>query len=226
MTTSGLARPCIHPKCRDMDGNPWITTQVMCPGCRRRYLADLHALALDWIILNATLPARSRVVTGQRTRTGTRTFGHPAEWASDMCALIAQTFAWVEESVRHYTDGGPPPRRDRIVMSEATLIRRALPYLVNRLDRLVTFRDAEQAVIEITELHRQIRAGRGYVRIRRALPVPCPRCELVALGWEPGEGAEYITCGNCGHRIPQVEWGWFARVVLDEAIDAYDRAAG
>jgi hypothetical protein len=188
----------------------------VCPSCRRRYWRLLRWLGEDYLAVKATLPAPARRQAGGRyIAAKTRSYGHPAEWASDTAALIAYHLGWVEDDLREHLGDDPPPHPRTV---EAHRVDHALTYLTARFEALCTWPAALDSAVELVDLHALIRRGLGLARLVQRLPTPCPACDVAALVREVG----HITCVACGTVIREEHYPLYARIVIDEVIKAYD----
>lgn len=210
-------RPCVHPTCRDDDGNPRITQDTMCYPCRARYRKQLGWLVEDYVKLKTGMPQPERRA-GVKIHMTRTSYGHPAEWASYMCSEIAELLADAEAAVRaHHGDGRPVT-----LLSEAAVVNHAVMYLSPRFDTLCTFDDAARIADEIVALHRECRFGMGLVRLTEPISMPCPSCDAASLTKDVG----LITCSNCGREIPESEYPMLTRIALrwrlDDLVAAFD----
>lgn len=211
----------------------------------RRLRGTLYWLVQDWLMLSRQLPApvAERV---RRSSNARRAYGHPAEWASDEAALIAEVFwSWHDlvAELRGERRPHPPVVGGRRRRSEESMIREAYRYLDPRLDDLlesgwvlpVPYADADQwewtvaddAFDELFAMHGRIRARTGQTNVKQILPMPCPNsdCGLKALerviGMHTLDGRdrqEFVVCGACGYRVPEPNYRFLTRVLLDQVL--------
>lgn len=210
-----------------------------------RLRRTLYWLVQDWIMLSRQLPApvADRV---RRSGNARRTYGHPAEWASDEASLIAEVFwSWHdlvaemrgERRPHPYVVGGRRVRRDQAMIVDA------YHYLDPRLDDLLAagrilpvpyaradeweWDVADDAFDELFAMHGRIRARTGQSQVKQILPMPCPNseCGLKALerviGMHTVDGAdrqEFVVCGACGYRVPEANYRFLTRVLLDQVL--------
>lgn len=208
--------PCVYPNCRDIDGNPRLTFDLICPRCRRQYRRVLDWLLLDFVWLKANLPAPfhdsdSRPYQSPKAKS----FGHPAEWASMACTEIASALNWAEDGLRDHLKHSPgirPNARESIVVAHGH------KYLTAQFEALCTYPAAADTAVELADLHGKIRSQRGLTRRLQLLPTPCPVCDVAALVRDVGQ----IGCENCGKIIDEMHYDWFAGYVVDQILDAYD----
>lgn len=218
------ARPCLYPRCDDGTGNPTITTEGICDHCRRRYRRTLDGVVLDYVTLRATMPSgpvRTDTDTRQAPRSS-REPGHPAQWASDTCRRIADTLDDISDSLRDHLSHLPPPPRSN---AEGRRVDHAHATLVARFDDLCTYPGAEANAADVVTLSGQVRWGLGHGGTRRALPTPCPDCDIVPVFRTVRmDRSDTIECDACGRVIRDVEYGLYARMIVDELIAACDAA--
>jgi len=176
----------------------------------------LYALALDWYQLHTQLPTPPHHATTRRTPT--RTYGHPAEWASNKAAEIAAILHSWHDLLAEHRHETPPPGG-----SEQTRVVAAWRYLEPRCEHLTQL-VTEDDLKELPDLHHQIRNTLGYTQPRYTLPVPCPApdCGLRTLTRRVGIGHDLIICDHCGYTVLDDEHGhnyrWLVRVCLDTLI--------
>ena len=210
-------RPCIHPRCDDGTGNPYLTTQTMCDPCRAHYRRQFDWLIADYVTLKTTL-AKPAASTGTFTRAKNQSFGHPAEWASDMCHDIANMLNAAEDELREAVDAGPA----LYVIPEPVKVVNAQRFITPRWDLFCTFPNADEFVDAIGQTHAHIRSRMGLTRFVQKLPMPCPSCDVAALVRTVGQ----VTCGACDRVIREEDYPMLARIAataaLDDLVDAYD----
>jgi len=180
---------------------------------------DFYRLALDWIHLHTQLPTPAHT---QGRRAKTQEYGHPAQWASDKAAQIADLFhEWHDLMAEHRNETPPPPPTS----AEKIRVTRAWKYLEPRIEQLVTIVEAE-ALKEIPQLHHQIRNALGLNKPHEILPMPCPNshCGLKTMCRTINVGTDTIRCATCGYTVHDDPDGrnyqWLIRVCLDTLIDA------
>lgn len=207
-------RPCRYPDCADVDGNPKMTERGICDSCRRRY----RRLLFEWIpedylsLLSLPAPVRD----GDKVRSGTREYGHPAEWASDNKAAIAHLLNSAHDWLAGYR--GDPPAPERRV-SEQLRISRAITYLDGRFDALCTFPDAGAVCVEFVKLHRSIRVGLGFGRKVSYVPGPCPKCQVPRLYRVSLADNDQVDCRECGDTMSLAEYRAWTTVLVNDALD-------
>lgn len=177
---------------------------------------DFRRLTLDWAQLHLTLPTPPRKETVRRSTS--RVYGHPAEWASDTTAEIADLMhSWHGMVAEHRNE--TPPRGG----AEQRRVVDAWNYLEPRIEQLCQLVTRDD-LTEIGDLHRRIRHILGYDKVCWTLPVPCPSCELITLQRTAGM-RDFIACGNpeCSyivHDDPEGQnYKWLIRVCLSNLID-------
>lgn len=210
--------PCNHPQCHDLDGNPRLTTTIMCPGCQRRTRQTLDHLLLDYATLRTQYPTpTSNTPTRRAPR---REYGHPAEWASDTARHIADLLDLASEALRDHLGHLPPPPRQR---SETRVINHAYTTLTTRLTDFCTQPGATDTITELNDLHHRIRAMLGHTRQRTLLPAPCPTCGSIGVTRTVNnDRSDTIECEHCGRTISEAEYGLYARILIDDLLDQPD----
>lgn len=170
------------------------------------------------------------------------TSGHPAEWASDAAAQIADMlWSWSDliAEMRSETRPRPAvdPRSGRRLWLEADVVRKAYRYLTPRWGDVLargswdefsklptpwarhwTWVVEDEAFDELFDLSRRIRSGLGATRPREVLPLPCPssECGLLTLERHAGmAGREFIVCGACGYAVDEAQYPFLVRLMVD-----------
>lgn len=185
----------------------------------------LYWLALDWINLTTTLPTPPK--REQMRRSNTREYGHPAEWASDTAADIADKFtSWHDYLAEERGEKRPiigaivggRTFRSRVEKNqdERRRVVAAWKYLEPRCEQLVQMVDYED-LRELPELHHRVRSTLGHFMPKYTLPIPCPNeeCGLRTLVRVQGVGQDFISCDSCGYTIKEVHYPLLVRMTLD-----------
>lgn len=210
-------RPCIYPGCDRDNGDPALTAHGACEPCQHRYRRTIQNLVTYWAILHTTLPAPTAKPTPAAKKTR-KSYGHPAEWASDTAADIAAKLNWTHDALAEHLHDTPPPHDHA---PEHTRIRHAYRYLEPRIQQLVTMPGAQDAAEELAELHHKTRAALGQTRQRVWLKgVPCMACTTPALALIDDD---HVECGACDWTSSRQNLGLLARHAIDAMIDAYDQ---
>lgn len=199
--TSSIS-PCVYPGCRDLDGNPRLTTDTICEPSRGHYRRTLDRLREHWLVLHTLMPEPVRA-PGERVvvKQGEKVYGHPTEWASDQARAIARLFDDAHREVREYLRSPMPA----VGTGEEARIKAAAGFLDVRFDELCTYTHAASTADMFCRLDRGIRSGLGETVRRARVTIPCPSCDLLTLvrqdDVDSGGGVE---CRNpeCGHRAP------------------------
>lgn len=196
----------------------------------------LYWLALDWINLTTNLPTPPK--REQMRRSNTREYGHPAEWASDTAADIADKFtSWHDLLAEERQERRPitgvivgsgevrarrefHTRMER-VQDERRRVIAAWKYLEPRCEQLVELVDYED-LQELPELHHRVRSVLGHYMPKYTLPIPCPsdECGLRTLVRVQGVGQDFISCDSCGYTIKEVHYPLLVRMTLDAFLGA------
>ncbi len=192
----------------------------------------LYWLSQDWIHLNRTLPVPA---TGEGRQSNMRAYGHPAEWASDQCAKIADLMWNWHDLVadrRGETPPTPPTINGQRTRREQDIIVAAWRYLEPRIEEVlaetVPFTQLrvpyrwewaidDEAFQEIFDLHRHIRNRTGQSNAKTILPMPCPNydCGMLALVRAQGMAQDFVICGACGYTVPDTHYKLLTRILLD-----------
>jgi hypothetical protein len=200
--------PCVFPRCQDENGDPKLTDGTICQACRKHYRRLLGWLLEDYVHVHLTM-GHLDSVTGEKI-TATRTYGHPAEYASDLLARIAGTaFDW-EDGLRDYLKHTParPQKRQPRLMSDA------IGYAIAQFDTLCVYPAARDTASEAKELHGLCRSFLGFTGPIVHLDVPCPDCGLRTVTRKVGmDRSDVICCSNCGRSVNETEYGWWVKVV-------------
>lgn len=214
----GSVAPCVFPGCTDIEGNPRLVDSTICEPCRHKYRRTLNWLAMDFVHLKSTLPAPSMGSdSGARYESPkSKSFGHPAEWASMTCTEIAQALNWAEDGLRDHLEHTPGIHQ---YARESILVAHGYKYLLAQFDVLCVYPAAEDTAAELDELQRRIRSHLGLNKMRQWLPTPCPWCDTALLVRSVGQ----IDCEGCGKIIEEQFYGWFVGDILDKAIEKLER---
>lgn len=207
--------PCCYPGCRDANGDPELTTDVICMRSRNHYQRVLGWLLEDFALIRDTMP-KPVAHAGPKTRAGgSRTYGHPAEWASDKLREIADQLAGWEDALREHLGHDA----DAVGTNDLNRVNGAYHYLTNWFDQLCTFPAASDAATELDELHRGVRRALGGGPAAQHLPTPCPNCNLLALFRTTIVGIDdVIDCRSCGYKVPLDQYDFYTRLLLTEIL--------
>lgn len=171
---------------------------------------DLYRLALDWVYLHTHLPKPA--VTENGRRAPNRTYGHPAQWASDKKAEITRLFYGWHNSLALARNETPPTP----TAAEQTRVVKAWKYLEPRLEHLTTLIPQAAAFKPISDLHHQIAGALGFTaQTKQALPIPCPNCNLKTLA-RTISGDDNIRCEACRFNVNQNDYPALVQKVLEE----------
>lgn len=219
----GSIGPCLYPGCRDVDGNPRLTRDVICLPSRRHYWTIIDRLVLHYVLIRRDLPAPTPPPGERVMRVQTREYGHPREWASDTAREIADQLSEAHDGLAEYLSHDGPPWQGH---DEARRVVISHHYLTAWFDYLCVMPGAGDTAEALHDLDRQVRSGLGKTDPRRFLPVPCPNQECGLLGLvrtiDGGTGEDRVDCHGCGEVIPAERYSWWTRTLLDEMITAND----
>jgi len=206
--------PCVYPNCRDIDGNPELTDQTICPKCRRAFRGLIPRIVKQYALLRLDLPTPA-ATGGTRVKTSPEP-GHPAEWASDTARDIAAKLNETEDALRDHVGLIPAPHP---FTSEPGRVEHAYRTLTAHFDALCDSPGAATAAQELHDLHRSIRTRLGETSPRQHLPTPCPDCGLLTLSRFVGfDRSDRITCGNCRCVIRAEHYELYVRGVLTDLL--------
>lgn len=178
---------CVYPDCEE------TTLDVMCDSSRSRYRRILDLLVMDYAAIKHTMPLPTKAKVGI---TGNlRTYGHPAEGASDLTADIAGALNWIEDDLRNYLGHAPPPHPR---VEEHRLVRHAHRYLADRFHDLCTFPAALEAADEIVTLQRKCQAMIGHVQLPQRLKRRCQHCQQRSVMRTDNT----VWCDSCNSDTP------------------------
>lgn len=188
----------------------------MCARSRRHYWNRVQGLVALYAEIKTAMPSLTR---GEVSSSGTsKSFGHPAQWASDTAREIARLLNDLEDDLRDTLGHAPPPNEH--TTSEARMVDHAWKYISNRFDALCTHPAAGDLAQGVLDLHSRIRGAMGYRRRFRYLPgVPCRACDVVGyMVAGDGEGSDRITCEKCDAELPPQLVEFTIRTVSEERL--------
>jgi hypothetical protein len=218
MSNTSAVSPCCMPGCRDSDGNPRLTRDVICESSRRHYARMLDTVVLHYVLIRRDLPAPASPPGEKVMRVVARVYGHPREWASDMARAIADLLNETHDDLADVLHRQPPPHPGS---REAGRVAAAYAFLTANFHELCTYDGAAGVAEAVHDLHRRIRSGLGLTDPRRFLPVPCPQpnCGLLGLVRTlESDGTDRVDCHACGEIIPSDRYAWWTRTLLDETL--------
>jgi hypothetical protein len=176
----------------------------------------------DYVLLRTQFPHPVRAI-GRSAPRKSRTYGHPAEWASDTSRTIADLLDETNAALRDHLKLTPPPPRQR---AESRVVMHAYNTISGAINQFCDWEYAPDAIIEIKDVQHYIRKCLGYNRQRQHLPTPCPTCQQLGLVREVHlDRRDHIQCMNCGGEIRELEYGLFSRVIIDELLKKADKDA-
>jgi len=218
-------RPCCYPGCRDGNGDPRLTRDVVCEVSRshfRRLITEW--LPLDYVTIRATMPTPLAGHAGPKVRTTSmRSYGHPAEWASDMLAAVAAALNDAETALRAHL--GHAVGLDRSA-AEAVRVRHAIRYLDVWWDEFCTAPSVGDSAAALLELHSRVRRALGQTRLSVHMPAPCPHCDLIMLfRYYQGVGNDIIDCRNCNKALTEPEYNAYAKSLAESVLGVATSAA-
>jgi len=180
----------------------------------------IDRLLLDYVTLRANYPSPT-TPQGRAAPKSSREYGHPAQWASDRARAIADCLDGASDALRDHLGHLPPPPRHR---AENRVVNHAYATLKARLEDLADYPGTEAFVDEAQDLHRNIRNALGQTPQRAALSLPCPSCFYVPVFRTTyDDRRDVIECHHCGHQIKEMEYGLYARILIDELLQSAEQ---
>lgn len=219
-TAAASISPCTYPGCRDVNGDPRLTRDIICDPSRRHYSMIIDRLVLHYVLIRTTMPQPVTPPGNQKLmRVQTREYGHPREWASDTARDIADQLSEAHDALAEIVGMPGPPWHGH---NETRRVNLSYRFLTAWFDRLCTMPGAGDTALALYELDRDVRRGLGKTVPRRFLPVPCPACELLGLvrTVTGDDGKDEVNCHVCGEQIPSERYAWWTRTLLDEMIES------
>lgn len=214
--------PCIYPRCDDGSEHhePILTFHTVCDSCRKQYAKVLHWLVMDYVTIKTSMasPMRRPKDGSKHVSPKAKSFGHPAEWASDAAALIADQLNELEHDLREHLDDGAAVYPRVLEMHRVVL---AYAYITRHFDALCTHPAGQDYAENLVDLHGKMRSALGQTRFAEHLPIPCPTCDVKSLVRSVGE----ITCSHCKRVIREDQYPFLTRIVIDDLISSYDLEA-
>lgn len=175
---------------------------------------SFYKLAVDWVDLHLRLPQPAR--TDRQTRRANREYGHPAEWASDKSAQIADLFwSWHDMLAEHRNERRPAEKTRELIR-----VVNSWKYLEPRFEQLCELVE-EEALREIIDLHHGIQRTLGRGNVVQQLDVPCQNPDCGRWGTMQRHvkvGNDLIICGRCGYTVREDHYPLLVRMVLDDAL--------
>ncbi|AVJ50737.1 hypothetical protein SEA_OGOPOGO_98 [Mycobacterium phage Ogopogo] len=175
---------------------------------------DFYHLALDYVYIKTTLENPPKQHTARRTSTRIE-YGHPAEWASDTAALIADIMTSWHELVAEDRNETPP----NTTTAETQRVVNAWKYLEPRMEHLCNLVTKED-LKEVNDLHHTIRRT---LRMDRQpaiwLSIECPVCDHRAVFQDMQR--ERLNCGNCGWSDTEARKDFHVFRTLVDVVERY-----
>ena len=186
------------------------------------------ALLLDWLVIDyVTLRKDMHYPTQGQGRTAPRSsreYGHPAQWASDKARAIADCLDATNEALRDHLNHLPPPPRLR---AESRVVETSYKSLKARTEYLASFPGADAFQEEAKEIHSSVRSSLGLTLQRTTISLPCPQCSCVPVFRTVyDDRRDVIECHECGNEIKEMEYGLYARILIEDLLLAADTSAG
>lgn len=124
---------------------------------------------------------------------------HEAQcWAESVAEVLG--IYWDTQAARDSRPGPVLQRATRLLSANVDTLL-ALPDVVHTCWTYGTWtpleRDGLTGALVLADLHHHARKLTGHTRLINHLPVPCPRCERMAL--EREDGHDTVSCSACGN---------------------------
>jgi hypothetical protein len=211
IVAENVGEPCVYPKCDDGNGNPILTTEGICKGHQKQYRKVLKWIVQDWVFLHDQQPAPTRRHDTNR-QTSNRVYGHPAEWASDMAALIAAALNETHDDLAEIEKASPAPHPGT---SEGIRVRAAWDFIECRVPELCRMPGAGDIAKNFIDLHGRVRNILGLSAQRYAMAMPCPNCQLRTLYRQVDRFSDSIECGTCGNAYQEDQYRFLSKLVVE-----------
>lgn len=197
----------------------------LCDTCTRHVERAIEALPADYVSLNLIL-GKGSTVGGEPIRM-TRDLPVPIRLHIEALQsdIVTEAQAWAG-SVAGILKINNSPARSRpgpVLDRSCRLLARSTSVLFALRDekhirweygrRVLVARDGLDGGLALLRLHHRARTYLGAVKLVHRLPVPCPRCETMALTRE--DGSDAIDCGACGRRYTWDEYEKLCLILVD-----------
>lgn len=197
----------------------------LCDHCGQLVERAITALPADYVQLNLILGAGTTV--GGEPVSMTRDLPIPirvhiealqrdmvreaAAWAASVAAVLR--IDWRTDRTRpgHHLD-----RACRLLLASPSVLlalrdEKHIRWEYDR--RVLVARDGLDGALALLQLHQRARVHLGHTRLTHRLPVPCPRCEEMAL--QRDDGSEEIDCVACSRRYTWAEYEKLCLILVD-----------
>lgn len=200
-------------------------TSGYCDTCARHVERAIEALPADYVGLNVIL-GKGSTVGGEPIRM-TKELPVPIRLHIEALQkdIVSEAQVWAG-SVAGILKINNSPARTRpgpLLDRSCRLLVRSTSVLFALRDekhirweygrRVLVARDGLDGGLSFLRLHHRARTYLGAVKLVHRLPVPCPRCEAMALTRE--DGGEAIDCGSCGRRYTWAEYEKLCLILVD-----------
>jgi len=197
----------------------------LCDTCERHVHQAVTALPRDYVVLN-TLLGKGKTAGGEPIRM-TRELPVPIRLHIEALQrdLVGETVAWgASVAAVLGIDYAPGRARPGWHLARACHLLAAAPVVFLALRdekhavweygvRHLVARDGLDGALSLLRLHHKARTYCGQTRLVHRLPVPCPRCEAMAL--EREDGADAIDCTDCQRRYTWAEYEYLCLALTD-----------
>lgn len=198
----------------------------LCDACTRQVERTIAELPVDYVTLN-TILGKGATVGGEPVRM-TKELPVPIRLHIEALqrAMVHEVDLWAGSvanalRVRRSPPGGVRPgwRLDRgchlLAGSVATFLElRDEKHTVWEYGhRYTVARDGLDGALTLLRLHHRARVFVGATKLVHQLPVPCPRCEAMAL--EREDGSDLIECRECNKPYTWDEYEHLCLILVD-----------
>lgn len=197
----------------------------LCETCTRHVERALAELPPDYVRLNLIL-GKGRTVGGEPIRM-TKELPVPLRLHIEALQrdIVGEAAAWAESvahvlnvswPVAHVRPGWTVDKACQLLANapSAFFALRDEKHIVWACDhRVIVARDGLDGALRLLQLHQKTRVFLGHTRLVHHLPVPCPRCEAMAL--ERDDGSETITCTDCETSYTWAEYEHLCLILVD-----------
>jgi hypothetical protein len=197
-----------------------------CDTCTRQIERTIVELPIDYVTLN-TILGKGATVGGEPVRM-TKELPVPIRLHIEALqrAMVHEVDLWAASvaaarRIRWNPPGGVRPgwRLDRA----CTLLAASLDTFLGLRDekhtvweyghRYAIARDGLDGALTMLRLHHRARVFLGATKLVHQLPVPCPRCEAMAL--EREDGSDLIVCRDCNKPYTWDEYERLCLILVD-----------
>ncbi len=204
-----------------------------CRTCTRQVERALGELPRDYVQLNVILGKGTTVGGEPSTVRMTKDLPVPLRLHIEALQrdMVRESVHWAYSTAQVLRSGftpRPDMRPGWLLDRACTLLSGAPTAFLNLRDakhtlweyghRVTVARDGYDGALSFLRLHHKARLFTGQVRLVHRLPVPCPRCEAMAL--EREDGTDTIDCTDCGRRYTFDEYEQLCTLLYRREVSA------